>query len=487
MHGTLIAHGPADWQVLQHRDGFAAIALDGTWTLPQAAIDVGVATTRPVFRLVNEADGFPVLPWEPAEFTRDADGHGGTWRARLLAPAGGPYRIETGLDTVSTTPGLAWMFRGDLRLHVCVGDVFVIAGQSNAAGYARDSAYDPPDLMVHHFRNNGAWDLACHPLNESTGAGDDTCIEMGNPGSSPYLSFARQFSALSRRPVGLVSTALGGQPIARWDDRESGDLEGGADLENRAPQGDFARNPSLLARLIARVRASGSDPAGVLWYQGCSDAKPDTCADYGERFAHVVESLRRALGYDIPVFTFQLNRALMPASDEGWGLVREAQRMAARSIPGVYALPTLDAGLSDGIHNGAHANAMLGERLARQCGHALYGTAPLAAPDIARTVCAGRALCLRFDHAAALTLPDADPAHAGFTVRDAAGEIAVESLMVDRNRPGELLLTLARAPERDAAVSFAWQANPTRTPPLDSVTYLPPLAFYQVPVTFEKR
>lgn len=79
----------------------------------------------------------------------------------------------------------------------------------------------------------------------------------------------------------------------------------------------------------------------------------------------MVAALRKELGYEIPFFTFQLNRFLDCPEDVSWGQVREAQRIAAKTIPQVYILPTINNPMSDGIHNSAHANMMLGEKLAK--------------------------------------------------------------------------------------------------------------------------
>ncbi|MEZ4628259.1 MAG: sialate O-acetylesterase [Eubacteriales bacterium] len=68
-----------------------------------------------------------------------------------------------GWDGLSTT-------RGDMVHHVGVGDVFVIAGQSNAAGRAKDPIEDAPEIGVSLLRDSGKWDLAAHPLGETTGS-----------------------------------------------------------------------------------------------------------------------------------------------------------------------------------------------------------------------------------------------------------------------------------------------------------------------------
>ena len=53
------------------------------------------------------------------------------------------------------------------------------------------------------------------------------------------------------------------------------------------------------------------------------------------------------------------------ALDRQWGMVRQAQVAAARSIPGVYVLPSSDVALYDFIHNSAQGNLVIGERCAR--------------------------------------------------------------------------------------------------------------------------
>lgn len=97
----------------------------------------------------------------------------GRIRCNVRHSAGGPYRIDTGLETKSTTPDLTWVYRGDCVLHIGVGNLFIIAGQSNSAGYSRDFCLDPPSMDVHLYRNRSQWDIASHPMNENTYA--ETC------------------------------------------------------------------------------------------------------------------------------------------------------------------------------------------------------------------------------------------------------------------------------------------------------------------------
>ena len=142
-------------------------------------------------------------------------------------------------------------------------------------------------------------------------------------------------------------------------------------------EGDLYRN------MTKRFRQTGGKYAGILWYQGCSDTEPEAAEQYYANFKEYVEAVRKELGYDIPVFTMQLNRQINGIHDACWGKVREAQRRAAEEIPHVHVISTTNLNLSDGIHNSAQANVVLGEKLANQCFGVLGGGAEFEAPALA--------------------------------------------------------------------------------------------------------
>lgn len=461
MHGITLTNRPADWEIIQQENGFGSAFLEGVYQVHPAAIQVGVESVRPVVRVMNENDNSCVIPWTEMEHKTNPD-FTGSFSCTLKIPAGGLYRIETSLETKSTVPELTWLYRGDTALHIGVGNLFIIAGQSNSAGHSWDYAQDPPTLGVHLFRNRNLWDLATHPMNESTLAGSLPNEEMGIPGVSPYLSFGRNFQTLSHCPVGLIQTALGGSPLSRWMPED----------------GDLYKN------MVDKLSLTKGKYAGVLWYQGCSDTDPDNAPSYYERFRKMVESLRDTLGYSIPFFTFQLNRQVDGLHDECWGMVREAQRKAAQTIPDIYVLPTINCPISDGIHNSAHANVMLGEKLAKLCAHVLCGQEAFFAPALSGiTLEEPRVLKLTFENMRlGFVLYSGAGKNSGFTLADGDGEISVESLHSPRQAGNTLYLHLSREPKPDALLSFCCEANPTMIPPVDEVTYLPPLAFDRIPV-----
>ena len=464
MHGVFIEKGLSDWQIVQHRNKKAEISLSGTWIVPNAAIKQGVKDARPMVRVLSEEDNSQIIPWTYGESEKNEDLFSGTWSITLTLPAGGLYRIETGLETKGTAPGVQWVFRGDTRLHIGVGDIFIIGGQSNSAGYGKDTAFDPPELGIHLFRNRHVWDLATHPMNESAFGADAKNAEMGVSGTSPYLSFGKNFRKFSHYPVGLVATAMGGQAMKRWN-----------------PEGG-----KLYVNMVEQAKACGGDFAGVLWYQGCSDADERNSALYKERYYSMIKAFRKELGYDIPFFTFQLNRQIDGANDSSWGIVREAQRTAAKDLPEVYILPTLDCSLSDAIHNDAHSCIRLGERMARLCGHVLYDGPDFLAPEIASAVCKDTEVTLSFNNMQrGFVIQSSLYENMGITFMDDKGEIPFERAYFPRDARNTISISLERKPVGSCSVSYGWQANPTHTPPLDEVTYLPLLSFYQFPVTLE--
>ena len=96
--------------------------------------------------------------------------------------------------------------------------------------------------------------------------------------------------------------------------------------------------------------------AGVLWYQGCSNTDAKGLDGYKENYYEIIDCFRKDIGYDVPFFTFQLNREINSPNDDGYGQVREIQRQASHDIKEVYIIPTLNCSLSDTIHNNAHSN-----------------------------------------------------------------------------------------------------------------------------------
>ncbi|WP_127585267.1 sialate O-acetylesterase [Paenibacillus koleovorans] len=464
--GVIITLGPQSWAVVQHENGYGSISLAGRWS----PVDQEEPEEPMVYvRIVRENDGGTIVPWQRCDEMLPERG----WRTELRGiPVGGLYRIETSLQPDNRVKDNTWALRGDMVHHVAVGDLYVIAGQSNAAGYGRGPHNDAPELGIHLLRHSGRWDLATHPFNESTNSVHPLNRETPNPGHSPYLAFAKQVKRETGMPIGLLVTALGGSPLRRWNTEEEGDL-----YDN----------------MLRIIGAAGGKVRGMLWYQGETDCMKTDCSQtYYARFVRTVERMRCDLGDTLPIFTVQLNRYTgAPGTDEddrAWGRVREAQRHVAASIDRIYVVPALDCMLSDPIHNGPEGNMVLGERLANAALAAVYGRhVSHRAPDIAEATYGEtdreglHTIRLRFANVGGCLQLIGAQQERVFTVDDEQGAVEVKRWqMIGRD---EIELTLGRETVGAAYVNAAYEANPPVTKlPVDTATYLPMLAFYGVAV-----
>ncbi|MHB0856372.1 MAG: sialate O-acetylesterase [Anaerolineae bacterium] len=455
--GATIAHGPTDWQIIQQDpEGKASLSLRGEWSgEPGGLVQV---------RLVREDTSAPVsssLDWQDTETTPD-----GRWFHTLPGvPAGGLYRLETRYNGRDNPAG-EWASRGDLRHFLGVGDLWVIAGQSNAAGFGRGPVDDPPELGIHVFRNSECWALATHPLNESTEARHAANREAANPGHSPYLHCARLLKRALGYPIGLLPTALGGSPLSAWNPREPGPA-------------------SLFENMCHIVERAGGRVKGILWYQGESDADLLMAPGYALRFADAVAAWREALSApELPVLTAQINRyytAGTEEADRGWTMLREAQRQAAATIPGVVVVPTLDLPLSDLIHTGPSGNLLLADRLAQAALGAVYGRAVVyRAPEAveARRMEGDRAVLLRFAPVTS-RMDNIDVTAQPFRVEDDAGEVPVSQVLYPGGARVQLLL--GRDLGEHPVVHGAYGLAPD-TAPVDMERLMPMLGFYGLKV-----
>lgn len=398
-----------------------------------------------------------MVPWESVSTQAEPT----SWEHTFdRVPAGGLYRIETRLVREGTPP--EWGLCGDVIHHLGVGDLWVIAGQSNAAGYGRGRVFDPPELGIHVLKNDETWDIAAHPLNDPTGSTHPN-RELANPGHSPYLSFARTLRRALGYPIGLIQTALGNTPLAPWNP-----------AEDDAP---------LYRNLLHCVELAGGRVRGLLWYQGESDTNPGRAQTYESRFADFVRRLRSDLNApDLPIVLAQLNRFTgRQSSDEhrGWSLVREAQRNARR-LGHIAVVPTLDLPLSDDCHTSPEGNLLLGARKAEAALAMVYGRRPPPQfPDIDRAIRGidGRTIELVFSNVPN-RLQFIASGEGDFMVEDERGPAAIrEARCVASDR---VLLKLERAVSDRARVHGGFGANPPANL-RDAEQNTPVLAFYGHP------
>ena len=454
------------WQIFQQdATGKARVELSGTCTrvrqsfeLPLEFTEIRQGAVTVKARIALESSGESVCPWTEYEVEEDS-----RWHVAFDVPAGGLYRVETymeyeGWDGLSST-------RGDMVHNIGVGDVFVAAGQSNAAGRAKDPIEDGPELGVHLLRPSGRWDLATHPLGETTGSIHTGNFENHNPGHTPWLHFAKLLKRELGYPIGIVMTAYGGAPLRWWDMEDNG---------------------ALYRNMLELLEADGLRPRGMVWYQGEAEGYENAAGTYLERFARFVRRLREDLGRpDLPVLTAQLNRCMTPCDtdlDRQWGMVRQAQREAARRLENVWVVPAIDLPLYDFIHNSSQGNLVLGERMARCALAEIYGKKlEWRAPEVERAVrLAPDRVQLRFQRVYNWLNPfDVAPALLPFEAEDGEGLVRPSAYQTQRDA---MELTFPRPLGEGAVVHGAWRCDPGPCIPCDCMR-MPMLAFYGLPIS----
>ncbi|MEI6085143.1 MAG: sialate O-acetylesterase [Verrucomicrobiota bacterium] len=457
--GAIITTGATDWQIFQQdARGHGTISLVGRW--------VHDANGQVEVRVVDQATGVALntqLDWHPATTARD-----GTWQTTLTEiPVGGLYRLETRYRPTNVPTG-EWAPRGDMRHFLGVGDLWVIAGQSNSAGYGRGPYHDAPELGLHLFRNSETWALATHPLNDSTDTKHPCNREGSNSAHSPYLHFARILKQELGYPIGLVPTALGGSALAAWNPVE---------------------NPTavLCENMLHSIALVGGRIRGIVWYQGESDTGNEpTATSYARRFMEAVTAWRQALRQPaLPVLTVQLNRAYSPADEtahRNWSRVRECQRQVARQLAGVTVVPSFDLPLCDLVHISPAGNLLLGDRLARAAlatvnRHAAYQPAP----DLQSARASGDGTVIELNFSPVTSRIDNMNASANpFHVEDAGGAVPITKVGYPHN--ATVQLTLGRPLTGRAVVHGGLGRNPD-TMPMDFERFMPILGFHNVEVT----
>ena len=286
---------------------------------------------------------------------------------------------------------------------------------------------------------------------------------LHSPSHSPWLVFAKTLRAELGVPIGLVPAALGGSPLSAW---------------TRSVDG------VLFDNMLCYIEDAGGVVCGVVWYQGESDVAPESLKVYRTRFKQFVGDLRKSLNKpQLPVITTQLNRwvgAPNAVSDAGWEGMRELQRHLAHTMRHVFLLSTLDLGLSDGIHTNALGNVAIGQRAASIALGGVYGRdVKFRHPDcIAARKKSAKRIELRFDHVdERLHFESMIAAEFPFSVRDAAGEVAIASWAL--TKPDRFEIRLARLLSGKAVVIGAPTAFPPAIVPQDISGHRPMLAFTQ--------
>jgi len=278
-------------------------------------------------------------------------------------PVGGPYKIILS----NQKKNLEKIYN-----NILVGDIWILAGQSNMQGVAKPKEKYPPSKYVNMLSLVEKWEPATIPLHrmknselpifvdlyhnyivEEEAKGILEITKFNNCwGVCAGRFFADELYKKSSVPIGLIPCAWGGTTLEQWN-----------------PKNYYEGKPSLYGIMLQKVKKAGGRVRGMLWYQGESDAlvaDEKIPASYKKRFKKFVSAVHNDIG-DIPIITVQLGRTLeaSPEIARFWQIVQENQRLAAEEISNVFMVSAFDYDLNDPIHISYDAQKKLAHRFAR--------------------------------------------------------------------------------------------------------------------------
>lgn len=268
-------------------------------------------------------------------------------------PAGGPYRLELRCGSHKTQ--ISPFF---------VGDVWLLAGQSNMEGNGNLDGAAKPHPLIRCFSMRREWRRATEPLHIASESPDrchngglqqssdegERYRKVAEKGTGVGLFFAREMLERTQVPQALLCTAHGGTSMEQWDPK----------LKSQG--GD-----SLYGSMLLSVRATGQPVAGVLWYQGESDTATSQATEYTRQMQKLVAASRRDLRQpSLPWIIAQIARVIgRRETSEPWNYVQEQQRRLPEKIKNLQVVAAIDLALDDPIHIAATSFPRLASRMAR--------------------------------------------------------------------------------------------------------------------------
>ena len=223
--------------------------------------------------------------------------HGAEFEVTLDVPAGGWYRLE--LRGVATDKSVM-----DATVeHVGVGEVFVVAGQSNSANHGEEKQSTKSGKVATFDGKH--WQLSNDPQPGASGDGGSFMPPFGD-------AMAVQLNV----PIGLVACGIGATSVREW-------LAEGSQFPNpptiethvtKLASGGWQSKGVIYPAFVARMKQLGPNGfRAVLWHQGESDANQSDATRTlpGKLYRQYLEKLildtRHDIGWNAPWFVAQVS------------------------------------------------------------------------------------------------------------------------------------------------------------------------------------
>lgn len=275
-------------------------------------------------------------------------------------PAGGPYDFQ-----FSIADGSGREHETMTVKNIMVGDLWILAGQSNMQGCGRMEHALEPEKEVRAYYMNDRWDLAQDPIHNLYQAcapvhgGNPEAKTIKNPltGVGPGVAFGHKMWKNTKVPQGLIACGHGGTSMEQWD-----------------PAKKKLGDSSLYGAAINRLKRLGGRTAGILWYQGCNETSMELSQLYTKRMQNLVSSFRKDAGNPaLPFVMVQLGRYSGVGCVASWDSIREQQRTLPGKIKNLLTVPAIDLELDDPIHISGDSQHVLGKRLAGAMNYLVSG------------------------------------------------------------------------------------------------------------------
>lgn len=412
---------------------FAALTVDGIYQ-PHMVLQQGQQV--PVSGTCSGSEPVKVsFNGQHVTATRDGD----RWQA-LLAP----MTPQSKGQTLSITQGNETIELGD----VLVGEVWLAAGQSNMLWRLEETrdkeALNHPSILL--FRHYHSEPQVVHPPRVFTAEERQKLISgnlyqgswsVSSPETSRRMSavgwyFGKKLRESLRVPVGVINVSFGGSNMLAWtphrvieqkypeclgDDWTKSKYVDGIWVPRRAELNlgndrstPHPYKPSYLFENGVR-RWVNFPIAGIIWYQGESDAERQPSEQNTRALTDLITSWREEFKKpNLPFIMVQLPRIREPKNNNifhAWPEFRAVQQSVSDQMPNVHCCVTIDLGSTDSdIH--PRLKVDVGKRLANMAAALVYGRKdiPYSGPVVSAVKPKGDAVCLSFKHAKSLKTND---------------------------------------------------------------------------------
>lgn len=224
-----------------------------------------------------------------------AKSDGVSFQTEISLPAGGWYRMEVRASHNNSS-------LGEIVIeHLGIGEVFVVAGQSNSANYGEEKQ-STTTKKVTAF-DGKQWQLANDPQPGAGGRGGSFMPPFGD-------AISNKFNV----PVGFVACGIGATSVREWLPKGT-KFPNPPTIERRVeqlPDGEWASKGEAFTMFVDRMKPLGSKGfRAVLWHQGESDAnqkdKTRTLEGklYRKYLEKVIKDSNEKIGWKAPWFVAQ--------------------------------------------------------------------------------------------------------------------------------------------------------------------------------------